>query len=407
MRVAVLGELAEFRHVAEHQPGRARQRAHDLEAGAHRAGIGIVGIVDDPAVARAGLELQAARHRTKIREAERDFIEGCACRGGRCRRAERVADIVRTARLERDRALPERALEQKARDELAALDGERRALRGEIRLRVHPERDDAARRRDAAPVGGVGIVGIDDGRRAGVEAGHHLALALRDAVEVAEAFEMLGAGVGDQAHRRPRQPHQFRHIADAVRAHLDHGAAVRGLEAHQRHRHADVIVQVAVSRHARSHARENRGDHFLGGGLPVAAADGHDGHVEFAAPCLAQLLQRAQRVWNHDLRQRMWHGLLDHGLLDNGADGAALRRRRDELAAVEIRPAQRDEQRPGRESAAVGGHRAVGTILAGQSAAERRCGVAQRSLHSPTSLFMRPRRIMRPPRDSAALRADR
>ena len=197
-----------------------------------------------------GFELQAARDRAKIREAQRDFLERCARGARRGRRGQRIADVVRAARLEHDRLPPQRALEREARGELAALDGLQGILRREIRVRVHAEGDDAARRGDAAPVAGVGIVGVDDGGGVRLEAGHHLALALRDAVQIAEAFQMLGAGVGDQAHGGPREAHQFRHIADAVRAHLDHGAAMRGLEAHQRHGHADVIVQIAVSRHA-------------------------------------------------------------------------------------------------------------------------------------------------------------
>ncbi len=377
VRMTVFGKPTELRHVAEHQPSRARQRTHDLEPGAHRTRIGVVGVIDDPTVSHSGFELQAACDRPKAREAKRDFPEGRAGGAGRCGGGQRIADVVRAARFERDRALPERTLQREARREFTALDGLHGILRLEIRVRVHAEGEDAARRGHFEPIAGVDIVGVDDSRRGGVEAGHHFAFALGDAVQIAEAFEMFGAGVGDETHGRPCQAHQLGDIADAIRAHFDHGTAMRVFKAHQRDGHADMIIEIAVSRHAQTHARQNGGGHFLGGGLAVAAADGHDGNGELGAPGLAQLLQRAQRVGNRDLRQRM-----GDRPFDQGADGAPARRRRNEVSAVEGGAAQRNEQRARLKRAAVRGHGPIGAIVAGQLAADHRGGVAQRSLHA-------------------------
>ena len=63
-------------------------------------------------------------------------------------------------------------------------------------------------RGDAAPVAGVDIVGVDDGGRIRIEAGHHLALALRDLGRNAEAemhfatASRLRAGRGPVAGQR-------------------------------------------------------------------------------------------------------------------------------------------------------------------------------------------------------------
>ncbi len=58
------------------------------------------------------------------------------------------------------------------------------------------------------------------------KAGHGLALALRHAIQIAEPFEMLGAGVGDQTDGGPRDAHERGNVADRIRTHLDHGAAM-------------------------------------------------------------------------------------------------------------------------------------------------------------------------------------
>ena len=53
LAVTVVGELAQFGHVAEHQPAPAGQLAQHLERGACRTGIGVVGIIDEPGAAGA------------------------------------------------------------------------------------------------------------------------------------------------------------------------------------------------------------------------------------------------------------------------------------------------------------------------------------------------------------------
>jgi hypothetical protein len=94
--------------------------------------------------------------------------------------------------------------------------------------------------------------------------------------------------------------------------------------------------------------------------------------------------RHAWRVRNHDLRQRM-----RHRAVDDGSNGAPRRRGRDEFPALEVGPAQRDEQCARGQGAAVGGHRAIGTIVSHQLAARLRRGVAQRPLHALSPLLAR------------------
>jgi hypothetical protein len=281
-------------------------------------------------------------------------------------------------RLEHDRALAERAPQREARDELSALDCLYGVRRREVGRPRDPERDDARGGGGAAPIVRVRIVGIDDGCGVRSEPRHHLSLAASHAVEIAETLEMLGAGVGDEADRRTRETHQLGHLADAIGADLDHGASMRRLQAQERHRHADMIVEVAVGRHARTPARENRRRHFLGGGLAVATADADDGNRERRTPRRGQPLQGDERVGHRDLGDRR----TGRRLLDQRTHGAALRRRGDELAAVERRTSQRDEQRPRRERTAVRGHGAERPVLADQRAPDRPSRLLQRALHA-------------------------
>ena len=309
-----------------------------------------------------------------------DVLERGAGRGGRGGRTQCVRYVVRTARLEHDRALAERTPEREARDEFRMLDGLHGIHRREVGRARDAERDDARRGRGIAPIIRIRVVGVDDGGGLSLEPRHHLALAARHAVEISEALEVLGARVGDEADGRAREAHELGDIADAVRAHLDHRTAMRGLETHQRHRHADVIVEIAVGRHARAAACENRGGHLLGGGLAVAAAHADDGNRERGAPSGGQLLQRGQRVGHDDLSDAQAR----HRLLHQRADCAALRRRRDELSPVELRPPERDEQRPGGDRAAVGRYGPVRAIRADERAGDHPRRFLKRALHAAT-----------------------
>ena len=247
--------------------------------------------------------------------------------------------------------------------------------RAEVRARAHAEGDHARQRR-AAPQARERIVRIDDGGRRIAQARDHLAFRARHALERAEALEVLGARVGDEAHARARERHQRGHLAGAVGAHLDHREAVRGRQAQQRQRHADVVVQVAARGERLAGLRQDRRRHLLGGGLAVAAGHADQRAAEVRAPGARGLLERRLRVAHHDLRQR--HRLRRAHHRAGGPGGV---RRGHEIIAVELRSAQRDEQLPGRERARIAHHVAEGGIGAGQATTAQARELGERALH--------------------------
>ena len=268
------------------------------------------------------------------------------------------------------------------RDKLAAHDPLPAVAGGEIRGFLHTEAENPARSCQAAPVGGECIVGIDDRRSACAEGGHGLALPLRRALDTAETLEVFRPGIGDQADARLRERHQLRHIADAICADFNHRALVRIVQAHQCQRHADVVIQVALRREAGAHTRENCSNHLLHRGLAIAASNRDQRQPEICAPLRRQALQRRQRVRYLDLRQ-----LDGQEPRDDRPRGTGLGRRRDETCPVEIRAAQRDEQSPRLQRAAIGRHRGVGAILALQPTADDRRRFLQHALHAASRRY--------------------
>ena len=75
-----------------------RSDAQHVETGAHRARIGVVGIVDDPAAAQPRLQLQPSGNRAKLRQSRGDVVERRARGGRRRRRGQRIRDVVRARR---------------------------------------------------------------------------------------------------------------------------------------------------------------------------------------------------------------------------------------------------------------------------------------------------------------------
>ena len=133
-----------------------------------------------------------------------------------------------------------------------------------------------------------------------------------------------------------------------VRAHLDDGEAVLRVQAEQRQRHADVIVEIAFRDQAKAAHRQDGADHFLGGCLAVAAGHRDDRTREGAAPRAGACAQSAERVRDDNLRER------DRKLsLDEERRRASGRSRRRELVPIRLLALQRDEQRGGGQRARV------------------------------------------------------
>ena len=270
-----VGKTPELTHVAHDQPApRIHARQH-LDPGLHRAGIGVIRIVDNPGTTRRGFELQSARNRAHCGKAGADVVERGAGGGGRRRRAQRVEHVVPARQVQLDRHRAGRRTQRETRDETGRVDLGMHVGRRKIRGLRHAERRDPAARH-AAPQTGEVVVGIDHRGGGVVESRHHFALGARDALEAAEALEMLGAGVGDEPDRGPRELHEVGDFAGAIGADLDHRVTVRGIEPVQRERHADVVVEIAARRERVARALEDGRGHFLDRGLAVAAGDADD-----------------------------------------------------------------------------------------------------------------------------------
>ena len=211
-----------------------------------------------------------------------------------------------------------------------------------------------------------------------VESGEQLALGARDAGEVAEALEVFVAGIRDQRDRRLRECGERGDLARVIRAHLDHGMPVRGLEPQQRQRHADVVVEVAAGRERRARAGEDRRQQFLGGRLAVAAADAeHEG----AAACAPGGGKRSRappacrrRPPAAGSRRRRFETTAPAAPRAAAAATNALPSKRS--------PRERHEQHARLDRARVGGHAGECRIGARQAPADDRRDVREPALHA-------------------------
>ena len=80
-------------------------------------------------------------------------------------------------------------------------------------------------------------------------------------------------------------------LSRRAHAHFDGRRAVAGIELHERERHADVVVQVALVLEHRALLLQDAGEHFLGRGLAVRSRDADDGDREFSAVLVRHLLE--------------------------------------------------------------------------------------------------------------------
>ena len=338
LAMAGFGMCAQFAHVAEHQPAAARQRGQHLERGAQRTRVGVVGVVDQPGAIGQRLELQAALDRAHLRQARGHLRQRRTGGQGRGRGGQRVVHVVATGQRQRHRHAAGRGLQREAGAEPITANIEPQLECAHFGLRGETKAHHAGRRH-AAPQCAVLVIGVDDGDAVRLQPGDGLAFGARHALEAAKALEVFGAGVGDQGDAGTGNGHQFGHFAGMVGAHFDDGAAIGVAQPQQRQRHAEPVVVVAARGQAGAALRQHRGQHFLGGGLAVAAGDADHRTGERRAPGTAGGDQRGLDIGHHDLRQRR----IDL-TADDGAGGAGSRGRGDEFMAIGARAGQRQEQ---------------------------------------------------------------
>ena len=271
---------------------------------------------------------------------------------------------MRTGKREIDRHLPRRCVE---RDAPSPRPGRR--AHPHVRAGAGAERDAAAVPRQLPPQSRVRIVGVDHRRRIVGQVLDQLPLCAGDAFDAAEPFEMRRGALGDDPHRRPGQSGEGGDLAGMVRSELDHCGAVPGIDAAQRERDADLVVEIAAGGGDRARSPEDRGDHVLDRGLAVAPGDPDQEKVaEAAPPRRGEPAERLHRIAREDEGDR----IVRHPL-DQDRDGAAPTGVADEVMPVESRPAHRDEQRAGDGRTRIGADPVKYDVLARRLQTER-CG---------------------------------
>ena len=255
---------------------------------------------------------------------------------------ERVHDVVPSHQLPRYRVVGA----VHAQHEAAAVGGE--VVRGDVDVDIEGVGVLRPVTELVLPARGGGVVEVQDYRAVAV--GVDFAFGGNDAFEAAEAGKVRRGDVGNQRHVGAGERGQLRDFAGVVRAHLYHRIAVFVSEAQQGKRYADVVVEVADGGEGLPACLQQPLQHFFGAGFAVAAGDGEKLCLAACAAVAGECLQRGAGVGDDDLRQvHVWPVFGD-----DGGNGAAFFRRRQEVFATEVFAAQSDKQFARLQAAAVG-----------------------------------------------------
>ena len=155
-------------------------------------------------------------------------------------------------------------------------------------------------------------------------------------------------GDGRRSQRRKRGD-----LPESPHADLDDGRLVRGAQAEQRQRQADLVVVVRRRLLHKETCAEHGGGQILRRRLAVRSRDGDDGHGKLPAPRSGDLLVGAQRIRRLEhaalLRQLRLGRIRRH----KHARCALLDRLHREVRAIEPLAPERDEERTCRDLARV------------------------------------------------------
>ena len=154
------------------------------------------------------------------------------------------------------------------------------------------------------PQPGPRIVGVDHRHPRIGKVHEHAAFFRGDGFQCAHAGQMRALGVGDDGHRRLRQPGQRGDFARMVHTHFNDGSAMTGAEPQQGQRQTDVIVEIALrGQHGVAESgTQDAGDHFLGRRLAIAAGDSDERQGEARTPGLRQQAERDACIGNDNQR---------------------------------------------------------------------------------------------------------
>ena len=240
------------------------------------------------------------------------------------------------------------------------------------------------------------VVGIDHRAAVVGQCAEHGRVLRGDVGDALHEFLVLALGVVDHSDRGLGNRAQCRGFAVVIHADLDCRGAVCRAQAENGQRQADLVVEITGRREHFVGAKfdlQDGGDHFLDGGLAIAAHDSRNGQRESAPPELRQRAERLDRIG--DTEHRLGRCIAHCGAKlrrtvggDNRRGCAAAERLRHEVMTVELVAFDRDKQIAGRERARVGRNAAEPGVRTAQRAVDRprRCrGVHHRPLHAASA----------------------
>ena len=361
---------AHLAHVTQHQPARRGQRDKRVNRGAHRIRVRVVRVVDDQAAMRALLALQPPLDGCKVAQRLRNHLgSDTGCQRAR-RRRQRIACVMQAQQRQGDDETLARSLHFNALPVGGVHHGARHGPG------IHTEIEHAPRARRGFPhrriFATVGRIARIHRHAIGRQRGQHSGVFFSHRFHADHEFLVLALRVVDHRHGRLGNGGQYSRFARMVHAEFKHGQLMLRVQAEQRERQADVVVEIAGGRQAGvfTHGlREDRGDHLLDRGLAVAARHGDDGNRELAAPAGGKLAEPEARV-----------GDSQHGHIGDIQGGSRCARHQhgssatrhhlgQEIVRIETLADQRDEQVARLDGAAVGRHAQDRRIGAGQMGA--------------------------------------
>ena len=161
------------------------------------------------------------------------------------------------------------------------------------------------------------------------------------AVQIAKAFQVRSADVrnhGDIGFCGQRKRADF---IGTARAHFHDGSLMAVLQLEQRHRHANMVVEVTLRRMGLVFHGEHGLRHLLGGRLAVASGNGDLLHLEEPLVALGELEQRLGGIFHRGIHL---DGIAFYGfLVHNAHQRTILFHLRDKLVRIETRSLYRPE----------------------------------------------------------------
>ena len=243
--------LAKLQHIAQNAHMPSVQAQEGVNAALHRVGVRVIAVVDQRDKARVA-HRGAAADRLIRRDPCRDLVIGQSQQESNRSALQRRINHV----------LPERG-NDRVNAPLAVHDvalGVRRGdtadiLRANVAVLAEAEGCFLLATVQRAQ---LLVVAVHDDRCVVRHIIEHLALGAHHAVQIMQELQMRVADHGIHRHRRPRHRRKPAHLAEAGYPHLHNGDVVFRCDARERHRYADLVIEVFVRFQHRPALRQHR-----------------------------------------------------------------------------------------------------------------------------------------------------